>query len=493
MEHFKTGLIRALLLFAIFTANYAAATGTPANPIYVDTYATAGNGSSTSPWTGWDTNSSNTWTPGTAYIFRQGWYSYSATPAAWAASNMQLLGQPGTVLKCVGCTGAVVSLVNTSNHPQNIHFENFILDGNGTAAEGLLVNGPGRSEFNDIRIRNVTTTGFHLTTNILNTFTNPKIALAGETSSTIHYMPVTAMLIDGGSSANTIINPVFEGTGTNNYLNLATVTQVGLKMAGTSIQNVIIGGTAESLVTGIALCTDSGDVNCSKNTFTGIDVEGNTTSDIVLGLDGSSSNLAYSNQFSNVIGDSTPATGKVLRITSTASLNQFIGGEYSSIYERGQYNTFMNVGISGTDSAHLDAYFINGTVINMRNLSGGANVTSRMPMNTQVGNLGSGVNNIYSAKTVISSFPTPTTIPISSTSNIYVYDVSAVYVNSSITAALSAGATVSVGYVDGVLPANVTLSGYVDPNHPQSLYIRWAVAGSSTLPPTGNYKIIVTQ
>ena len=45
--------------------------------------------------------------------------------------------------------------------------------------------------------------------NVLNTFTNPKVTDAFEVG--LISMPVFSIQIDGASSANTIINPVFEG------------------------------------------------------------------------------------------------------------------------------------------------------------------------------------------------------------------------------------------------------------------------------------------
>lgn len=42
------------LVLALIPLRHVEALSTPANPIYVDTFATAGDGTQSSPWTGWD-------------------------------------------------------------------------------------------------------------------------------------------------------------------------------------------------------------------------------------------------------------------------------------------------------------------------------------------------------------------------------------------------------------------------------------------------------
>jgi len=58
--------------------------------VNVNSYATAGAGTSASPWTGWDT--AITWTPDVTYFSPEGWYSLASSPAGWAQTRMRLIG-----------------------------------------------------------------------------------------------------------------------------------------------------------------------------------------------------------------------------------------------------------------------------------------------------------------------------------------------------------------------------------------------------------------
>ena len=476
-----TPLLLILVVFFISPIRHAVADATPASPTNVDEKATAGNGTKISPWTGWDGNI--TWAPGIPYTFRAGWYSYSSTPRGWSQSNMLLLGVPGAVLTCSNCAGsAVVSIKKPIGAPYSlgfIRFENFILDGGGAAAEGLVVDEVARSEFNNIRVQNVIQNGFHLSGNVLNTFSNPKVTDANTSPTSVTKMPLVSMLIDGKSSANTIINPIFEGNEV--YQSITPADATGFKFAGIAIQNTVIGGTVEGLATGISLCSDQlANENCNGNTFSGIDLESNSKNDIVIGA-------ASSCQFNNVLAVSTQdPVKKNVTLLSQSRSNQFIGGFYSSIWERGTFNTFMNIGIAAYPG-NFDSFRISTALINVRDLSLTTASTSysALPSNTLIGAVGSGINNAYRVTQKINGLPVPGTVPGAVEAN--------VYINSNLTKAITGGATVSVGF-DGVLPFNYILSGFVDPATPTDVKIRWTqISGPAAAPPSGTYIITVLQ
>lgn len=483
-KHGRNALVvmKGALLAALWGgASIANATGTPAVPVYVDTFATSGNGSVSSPWTGWD--SAITWQGSVPYTFRAGVYAFATPPAGWSQASMQLLGVPGAVLKCTSCgTGAVLPIVDPDGgYPlDHVRVENFTIDGNGTAAKGVFLNRVTRSSFNNLRVVNVTQTGFHLTLNVLNTFYDPKVTDA--TAPGLTSMPLTAMLIDGESSANTIVNPIFEGHEINGSVTPANA--VGIKLAGRAVQNVFVGGSVEGLTKGIVLCADTADTDCSRNTFSGIDLEANSGADITL-------DAGNSNQFNNVLAASTGATPNV-DILSRARNNQFVGGAYTSIRERGQNNTFMNLSLSAYDATHFDSYLINTALVNV-GVANTSETYNRMPANTLIGQMGSGLsagikgfNNGYTLTTDPIALWAPASVPgIVETS---------IYTDSRFTAAVSAGASVSVGLVDALPPSNFMLSGYVDPADPTRVKIRWTqISGPATAPPTAKYKITVFQ
>jgi hypothetical protein len=429
------------------------------SPIYVDGLATGGDGSQGNPWTGWD---GGTWSSGVPYYFRAGWFAYSATPASWSQSGMILRGTPGTVLQYTG-SGRAVEFVGTGGIG-GIVFEDFIIDGNGTATDGLYIERIGRSRFDNIRIRNVTTTGFNLVFNVLNTFTNPRVS---EPTGTTSAMPSTLMLFDAlgagnSSSANTIINPVLE--------NVPGAT--GILMQAETRQNVIIGGTVEGVGTGISICPDLS--HCRLNTFTGIDLEANTVADLIV-------SGSESNQFNNVLFESTPPStngngGYTLELKSNSSNNQFIGGKAATILERGLNNSFINI---GTHWSGVDSYRRSAAFINVRDL-GNSSSRTLLPANTSVGPSGQGFQNTYVVSASL-TFSTPGGVPgISERS---------VFVNNSVLA----GDAVTVSY-NGAMPSNFVLSGYVDPTTPRNVVVRWTqISGSPTAPPSGTYKVVVMQ
>jgi hypothetical protein len=469
--------IFAFYMVAVFASSTAHAAATPANPIYVDTKATNGDGSSTNPWMGWDTAIS--WTPKVTYHFREGWYALTSTPSAWSQDNIIFEGTPSTVLKYTGSatSGAVVSLNGGSVGITSIVFEGFIIDGNGMAGDGLSLNIVTRSRFDNIRIRNVTTNGFNLTFNVLNNFTNPRVS---EPSGTTVAMPSTAIRMDAqsgvpanSSSANTFINPIIE------HISGAT----GFKLLGATQQSVVINGTVEGVGTGISLCTDG--TSCARNTFSGMDLEANTIADLIVG--GTTGSIASdSNHFNNLICASNPSSsngygGHNVVLQSKGTNSQFIGGSYAKILEHGKNNTFINI---LTNWSSIDTYLVNTAFINTVD---GSDSSSRtiLPSNTSIG---------QSRQFFTNSFLKTASLIFSATNSQGISEQSV-----SVSTFMQIGDVATASYADNNLPhqnppANFVISAYVNPASPQNVIVRWTqLGGTGATPPAGTYKVIVMQ
>lgn len=474
---FSTSLLKSLLACILLTCSISSF-ATPANPIYVDTYATSGDGSQGSPWKGWD--SAITWSQGKTYLFRAGWYGFDQAITQWTHSDIALVGEPNTTLIYTG-TGpqnpvdAVISLdASGLSTPgiNNVVMENFTIDGNGQALDGLYINQVFASRFRNIRIRGVSQTGFDLVFNVLNTFINPRISeSSGVKPAVMMRMDSQAGYANNFCSANTIINPVFENSSTS----------TGFEFHSRSSQNTIIGGTVEGVGTGISLCTDG--TYCAHNTFINTDLECNTTADIVVAG-------SESNQFNNVIAISNPSATycgsgysgptTAVQLTSASNNNQFIGGQYASILERGQNNSFINI---GTDWTKVDSYKIKTAFINVRDLNDASSRTL-LPTNTSIGQSAQFLQNLFSKSFSGLSFSAPPAVPGVSTQTVTV-GTSNVPVS---------GGAVIVSYSD-TIPDNFSLDGYLDPSNPTHVIIRWRqISGTAQTPPSGGaYKVVILQ
>jgi hypothetical protein len=165
--------------------------------------------------------------------------------------------------------------------------KNLILDGAGFCADALLLKGVISSNFENIRATNVTGAGLHLAWAQLCNFTN---YICSDNVETYTTTPVNGVLIDGAtSSANTFTNPIIEA-----------VSGSGIKGLS-SINTVFINGTSEGNDIGIEFGTtvSVGQVS-SGNTVIGMDLEVNTTADIVLReTSGSNTFLGLSAGFSS--------------------------------------------------------------------------------------------------------------------------------------------------------------------------------------------------
>jgi hypothetical protein len=145
---------------------------------------------------------------------------------------------------------------------------NFILDGNGLAADGLSLKAVISASFENIRTTNITNAGLHLWWAQLCNFTNFTCSDNVDGFTTV---PINGVLADtASSSANTFINLVVE-----------KVSGSGM-WAKALINSVIVCGTIEGNNIGIELGEASGALTAIGNTFIGTDLEVNAVGDIYI-------------------------------------------------------------------------------------------------------------------------------------------------------------------------------------------------------------------
>jgi hypothetical protein len=80
--------------------------------VLVSKKATGGNGSSGSPWTGWDT--AITWAGGIDYKFDAGFYSLASSPAGWVVNDLRLKGAGSATTITFTGAGDGFSIVNST-------------------------------------------------------------------------------------------------------------------------------------------------------------------------------------------------------------------------------------------------------------------------------------------------------------------------------------------------------------------------------------------
>jgi hypothetical protein len=123
-------------LSLISSNGLARAIGAQSSETDVASKATAGAGTSVSPWTGWDT--AITWSAFTRYRFRSGHYSYATSPN-FLKAGIELMGEAGTYLKHTGTGNAFVMDAGAtpgSTWVQSVRVEGLIVLGNYAASPG---------------------------------------------------------------------------------------------------------------------------------------------------------------------------------------------------------------------------------------------------------------------------------------------------------------------------------------------------------------------
>ena len=247
---------------------------------------------------------------GTMVTFPKGTYLTSAPITFTIEPNW--IGSKGTRIKLTASASYVIYVNGTGGNIYGAVLENFIIDGGGFAADGLLLKNVISSKFNNILCTNVTASGLHLAWAQLCTFDNYVCSRNVEAFTTTPYYGIR---VDGiaSSSANTFINPTIEHVGGSGMLLLSL------------INSNFIGGTSEGNNVGIELGETVATLGtvCQGNTFTGIDLEANTTADIILRA------TASSNTFPTLTAGYGSPSPSIQLIGS--KFNNFLGGYCNGI------------------------------------------------------------------------------------------------------------------------------------------------------------------
>lgn len=273
----------------------------------------------------------------------------SFSPTTFSINPLRITAALGTRIKLTATADYVLKLDGSGittpgkGWVSNPYIENLILDGNGFAKDGLLIKNVLSGIFNDIRSTNVTVSGVHLAWGQTCTFNNFTCSNLVEPFVTI---PVNGILVDGApSSANTFNAPCIEGVSGSGIL--------GLTMYNT----VFINGTSEGNNIGIELgeTVPAGRV-ATGNTVIGMDIEANTTSDIILRATAKTNDFialkaGFSSPSIQILGSvgntfyGGTTSGFILDAAS--QLNVINGvkliGSIASIADSGNYNSWVNV------------------------------------------------------------------------------------------------------------------------------------------------------
>ena len=262
-----------------------------------------------------------------------------------------LYGETNTTTIKLTATAAYVIEINGSGTGSSwiygSEINNLLLNGNGFATDGLYIKNVINATFNNIQVTNVTTAGLHLGWAQLCVFNN---YICSGNVSVFTTTPVNGILIDASSSssANTFTNITIE-----------KVSGSGVK-ALSLINSVFVNGTSEGNNIGFEFgeTTSTGRASIG-NSVIGVDLEANTTADIVL------RNTGGTNHF---FGISASSSTSVQIINS--DFNSFYGGDAGSIFLDGNsnYNQINGVNLVGSSSTITDSGAYN-TIIDCINTS----------------------------------------------------------------------------------------------------------------------------
>ena len=232
----------------------------------VATLARGGTGAPTSPWVGWETATS--WESETEYFFRKGYYAYTVSPN-FLKTGIALKGEAGTVLQFNGVGNAVVfdnpggQALAVRNWTMNVRMENFIIQGNPNATNGLFLRAIRNGIFRHISVRDVTNAGVWGEALVTNIFDNIRVTLYEMPDYRFNVIPEYGIVLGSRGSGDdttttTVTNAVIEG-----------VSKIGIWIKTNSFANTFLSGTAESNA-GKGMVIDG-----HTNTVIGMDFEGN--------------------------------------------------------------------------------------------------------------------------------------------------------------------------------------------------------------------------
>lgn len=266
--------------------------------------------------------------------------AYTTSQTITFTAPATLIGDPETRIKLTAADSAVIEFDYTGGGPFFDHggsLENFVLDGNGFATDGLSLKAVISGNFPNIRVTNVTGAGLHLHWAQLCYFENFTVSDNVEPFVTT---PVNGVLADTAScSANTFTNICIE-----------KVSGTGIKGV-TLVNSLFLNGTSEGNGTaGIELGETPvvAGRTAIGNTFVGMDLEVNPTADIIC------YDSAGANDF---IGLKAGFSSGPVQIKTGSVRNLFVGGITGGfdIESGANNNTIDSVNLLGASATIVDA------------------------------------------------------------------------------------------------------------------------------------------
>ena len=224
------------------------------------------------------------------------------------ATRVQISADPASRIKITAVAPHVMKLGNAPDFVYLASIGGLIIDGNGFASDGLVLERVISSDFPGIRATNVSFAGLHLRLAQLCTFNNYVCSSNVEPFTTT---PINGILADTEScSANTFVNPTIE------HVSGAGIRGISL------INTLFLDGTSEGNAIGIDLGDFVGPFTAIGNVFIGMDLEVNSITDIKLRA------TAASNTFTVNAGYESPP----VQIDHGANRNLFLGGVTGGFY-----------------------------------------------------------------------------------------------------------------------------------------------------------------
>ena len=264
---------------------------------------------------------------------------YTTSETIRFTAPASLFADPETRIKLTSADAAIVEFDYTGGAGFFDHggtLENFVLDGDGNAVDGLSLKAVIAANFPNIRVTNVTGAGLHMHWAQLCYFENFTVSDNVESFTTT---PVNGVLADTAScSANTFTNICIE-----------KVSGAGIK--GVSLVNsLFLNGTSEGNgTTGIELGeTPAAALVAIGNTFVGMDLEVNPTADII----------CYASSGSNdFIGLKAGFSSGAVQLKAGTNRNFFNGGVTGgfAIEAGADNNTITSVSLLGVSATITDA------------------------------------------------------------------------------------------------------------------------------------------
>jgi hypothetical protein len=264
---------------------------------------------------------------GTCLFFPAATYAFGTAISISTTStdNTCWKGEANSILKYIGPSGAAWTYIGNDTR---VTLDTLTLDGQTTATDGFVINTGDGFILNHVRVTNVSAAAIHIINSVTGVITNPVISKNVIAFTTT---PVNGILLTNSFDIS-IENPKIEG-----------VSGAGISQISPSLTMQVSNGTSESNSIGVYM-------EGSFNTITGIDIESNSTEDILC-------NGCAVSDFVGILSGST--TGIVF--TGLAGGNTIQGGHYYTISlgSSTYHNFFDHVTTAGSVTPYTDTGMAN--------------------------------------------------------------------------------------------------------------------------------------